>query len=162
MGTIGSARKPGRPSTYTPKMAERICDLIATTPRGLDFICGEHHDLPSASTVHRWLGEHEDFRESYLRARERQGELLMYQSLEIADTPVMGVETVKKADGSVEERRGDMLGHRTLQVKARQRMAGKLDPKKWGDATTVRHADPDGNKLEPGIVNVTITGAASG
>jgi hypothetical protein len=75
----------GRPSDYTDEIAEEICELIATTPRGLDYICEQHEALPSARTVARWLAAHEQFRQSYVRARERQADLIFDQCLEIAD-----------------------------------------------------------------------------
>jgi hypothetical protein len=132
--------KRGRPSSYTQAIADEICERIATQPRGIDRICDEDADMPTARTVHSWLNQHEDFLQSYLRAKERQADLLFDQALTIADTPLLGeIVTVEKGnededDGTiVKVRREDMLGHRTLQVNTRMRMAGKLHPKKYGD-----------------------------
>lgn len=139
----------GRPSDYTQELAAEICERIATTPRGLDFICAQEARFPAAGTVSRWLGEKPEFRESYLRARERQADLIFDECLEIMDTPQNGVETITKPDGTVETREGDMLGHRKLRVDARLRMAGKLAPKKYGDRQVIA-GDPN----EPLTVNI--------
>lgn len=131
--------KVGRPSLFTPQLAERICEKIATTPRGLAFICVREPGFPDPATVNRWLIQNEEFRASYLHARQRQADLIFDECLTIIDTPVTGVETITKADGTVEKREGDMLGHRKLQVDTRMRMAGKLSPKKYGDRMELEH-----------------------
>ena len=139
-----AALKPqGRPSSYTQSVADDICERIASIPRGLDFICSSDEALPSARTVNRWLAENESFRLTYLRARERQADLIFDECLTIVDTPLIGVETINKADGTTETREGDMLGHRKLQVDTRMRMAGKLAPKKYGDKVALVGGDKD-------------------
>lgn len=141
-------RPVGRPSDYSAKVAEEICERIATTPRGLDYICAQDETLPHPSTVYRWQDEHPEFRESFARAKERQADLIFGEALEIADTPVTGIERTTKADGSVETREGDMLGHRRLQVETRLKMAGKLAPKKYGDRLTTELTGKDGGPVE--------------
>ena len=59
----------------------------------------------------------------------------------IADTLEEGVETVTKADGTVEERRGDMLGHRKLRIETRLKLLAKWSPKKYGEKMAVGGAD---------------------
>lgn len=61
--------------------------------------------------------------------------------LRIADTPMEGVEFVTKADGGVEEKRGDMLGHRKLQIETRLKLLAKWNPKKYGDKMAVGGAE---------------------
>jgi len=141
-------RAAHRPSDYSDELADAICEAIATTARGLDFICDGNESFPHASTVHRWLNVHDAFRESYLRARERQADLIFDECLQIADEPLNGVETTTKPDGSVETREGDMLGHRKLQIDTRMRMAGKLAPKKYGDKVDLNHGGEVGLKVE--------------
>ncbi|MGH7747128.1 MAG: hypothetical protein ACREQ5_20590, partial [Candidatus Dormibacteria bacterium] len=79
------AVRTGRPSTFSPDVAERICGLIATTPRGLAFLCRADGKLPHVSTVLRWLSQDAGFRDGYLRARELQADLIFDECLEIAD-----------------------------------------------------------------------------
>lgn len=53
--------------------------------------------------------------------------------LRISDTPMEGVETTTKADGSIEVKTGDMLGHRKLQIDTRLKLLAKWNPKRYGD-----------------------------
>lgn len=137
----------GRPSEYTPEMADEICERIATTPRGLDFICDSDEQLPCARTVHRWLNAHEDFSQSYLRARERQADLLFDECLEIADDSSNDTKIVGEEEREVANT--EWISRSKLRVDTRLRMAGKLNTKKYGDKTLVG-SDPD-NPLPTGI-----------
>ena len=76
--------------------------------------------------------------------------------MRIADTPVVGEETTEKANGDTETRKGDMLGHRKLQIETRLKLLAKWDPKRYGERTTLA-GDPDNpltviNKVERTIV----------
>lgn len=88
-------------------------------------------DMPSTFTIFKWLDEFPLFARQYARARELQADTLFDECLEIANTPVMGVETKTNADG-VETKEGDMIQHRRLQIDTRKWMAGKMRPKKYG------------------------------
>lgn len=129
----------GRPSEFTPDLGECICEAIATTPRGLDFVCDANDDFPSASTVHRWLGQNEDFRESYLRARARQADLIFDECLEIADDASRDVKTVGREGEESEVCNTEFVQRAKLRIDTRMRMAGKLAPKKYGDKLDIDH-----------------------
>lgn len=130
----------GRPSSYTPEIADEICERLATTPRGLDFICESDEALPSARQVHRWLNEHEDFRQSYVRARERQADLLFDECLEIADDGSNDTKLVGREGEEREVTDSDVIQRSKLRVETRLRMAGKLAPKKYGDRIEQHHS----------------------
>jgi hypothetical protein len=53
-------RRPGRPTSYSVEMVETICDLLSTG-KTLTAIC-QKPGMPGTTTVHRWLGEHVEFR----------------------------------------------------------------------------------------------------
>lgn len=128
-----------RPSGYTAEIADEICQRIATTPRGLDFICESDEKLPSARTVHRWLSEHEDFRQTYLRARESQADLLFDECLEIADDCSKDTKTFGPEGEEREACNSEWISRSKLRVDTRMRMAGKLAPKKYGDKVELEH-----------------------
>lgn len=142
-----------RPSDYTAELADDICERIAIG-ESLRGICGDD-GMPHAGTVCRWLARHESFREQYARAREAQADALFDDILHIADTPVEGVKTKTKEDGSVETQTGDMIEHRRLQVDARKWMASKLQPKKYGDKITQEHTGANGGAIELSTVTDT-------
>lgn len=72
----------GRPTTYTPELARRICDLVSSSPHGLQRIVDMHPDLPHLSTVYEWRHVHNEFSEDYLLAREKQAHLLFEASID--------------------------------------------------------------------------------
>jgi hypothetical protein len=131
----------GRPSSYTLEIGDIICERLAEG-ESLRSICRDDA-MPSQSMVFRWLAADEMFREQYARAREAQADAIFDEILFIADTPVQGVKTKTKEDGSVETQTGDMIEHRRLQVDARKWMAGKLRPKVYGDKLTNIHEGGD-------------------
>jgi hypothetical protein len=105
--------------------------------------------MPDKATVFRWLAQNEGFRDQYARAREAQADALFDEMLDIADDGSNDWMERKREDGSTEE----VLNHEHIQrsklrIDARKWMAGKLRPKVYGDATTLKHADADGEKLD--------------
>lgn len=101
----------GRPSKYSDKVANTICERIAEG-EGLITICAAE-DMPSKTTVFRWLEEKPEFRDKYTRAREDQAEVHADEILTIADTE----EDVNRAK---------------VRIDARKWTASKLRPKKYG------------------------------
>jgi hypothetical protein len=139
----------------TQELSDAICEAIATTPRGLDYICNNNESFPSAKTVHNWLNSNNDFLQSYLRARERQADLIFDECLEIADSS--GADAViDEKTGSIKVD-GEVIQRAKLRVDTRMRMAGKLSPKKYGDSTTLK-----GDKENPLYDVVSLVKALDG
>lgn len=61
-----SKGKGGRPTDYTPELADTICERVIMRP--LHKVCDDA-DMPSESTVYAWLAKHAEFSEKYARAR---------------------------------------------------------------------------------------------
>jgi len=123
------AKKLGRPSTYTEEIGIEICKLLSEG-NSLVRICKLPH-MPDISSVYRWLSapEREAFRDAYARARLELVHNLAEQTLEIAD---LSKDPVKAR----------------LQVDARKWFTSKMLPKVYGDASQVRLADANGDKLD--------------
>ncbi len=138
-------KKIGRPSSFTQALADTICERLVNG-ESLRAICLDDK-MPALGTVLRWVGEKDAFREQYSRARELQADVLFDETLKIADTPMLGVKTVRKASGT-ETTEGDMIEHRRLQIDTRKWLAGKLKPKKYGDRSNVEVSGPDGGPIE--------------
>lgn len=129
----------GRPSTFKAEIAASICQRLADG-EALDRICEDTPGYPPASTVRQWvIDDVQGFAADYTRARELQAHKLAEEIIEIANTPIEGVTTTTKADGGVEEKRGDMLEHRRLQIDARKWYLSKVLPKVYGDKLAVEH-----------------------
>lgn len=126
-------KREGRPSLYSEKMADAICERVAKGDSLAD-ICREVA-MPKSSAVYHWLTIYPEFTDKYSRARVVQADVLFDQIIKIADTPVIGVKTITKPSGT-ETTEGDMIEHRRLQVDARKWVASKLAPKKYGEKVT--------------------------
>jgi len=124
---------------FKQEIANEICERIAQGET-LRAICREE-GKPSHATIYNWLDEVPEFALRFGRARAQGEDLIAQECLAIADTPCEGVETTVKPDGAIEERRGDMLGHRKLQIETRLKLLAKWNPKKWGEKLAVGGAD---------------------
>jgi len=129
-------------SSYSEEMAQSICAWIADGKPLREFCRQEGN--PAWRTVYDWLAGNEDFAARFARARDIGADAIAEGTLEIADNPQEGVETIIKADGSREERRGDMLGHRKLQIETRLKLLAKWNPKKYGEKVSQEISGPNG------------------
>ena len=125
----------GRPTTYSDKVANSICDRIADG-ESLRSICGDDA-MPSKSTVFEWLANdaHVEFRTKYARAREAQADALFDEMIDIADDGRNDWMEKRNSDGENIgwQENGEALRRSDLRIKTRQWMASKLQPKKYGE-----------------------------
>lgn len=136
----------GRPSSYTPEIAALICERLAAG-ESLRAICRDD-GMPDRSTVAKWVIEDVGgFSSQYTRARDIGLDVLAEEALAIADTPQEGEETEQTDDG-YKVKRGDMLGHRKLQVDTRKWYLSKLAPKKYGERTAMELTGADGGPVQ--------------
>jgi len=126
----------GRITDYSDELADEICELIATTDRGLHSICKEFNI--SVVSVFNWLkdNKHEYFLNNYARAKEAQAELMAGEIVQIADRPLIGEVIKETKDGTFTET-GDNVQRSRLMVESRKWVASKLLPKKYGDKVDV-------------------------
>lgn len=106
-------------TTYTPELAETIC-IKLMEGESLLSIC-KKKDMPSASTVYKWLLEIPEFSDNYARAREAQAERYADEIIGLADDTSRDLIPFS---GAIERSK--------LQVDARKWIASKLLPKKYG------------------------------
>jgi hypothetical protein len=113
----------GRPSDFTPEIANEICERMSKG-ESLRRIVGPDRDdfMPSETTVRRWLAGAEDwsaeFRRQYAQARENQADFYAEDVVEISDEAVADAVEVAR---------------NRLRIDARKWYASKLSPKKYGD-----------------------------
>lgn len=125
----------GRPSSYSQKIADDICERLANG-ESLRRICLTPN-YPNQATVFRWLASNTEFRDQYAHAREAQADVLADEIVDIADG--------KRAEyeGGAADVQRDRLA-----MDARKWVAAKLKPKVYGDKT-LHGSDPD-NPLPAG------------
>lgn len=124
------AHAGGRPSKYTTKLGNDICQRIAEG-ESLRAICRDK-DMPNASTVHLWAIENDKFSKQYEKARIMQAGLMFEDLLAIAD----------REDGDTNRDR--------LRVDTRKWFLSKVAPKIYGDKLHL-----GGDKENPLEINVT-------
>lgn len=132
----------GRPEIYTQELADKVCAALAVG-ESLRTVCKDE-DMPGLTTVFKWIRTNEEFAKQYEKAKQESADAMGEELLYIADNPIEGEEITIKADGSKEIRKGDMLGHRRLQVDSRKWLMAKMKPKKYGDKLDLTS---DGEKL---------------
>ncbi len=129
------------PSKFNQTTADRICERLADG-ESLRTICVDEN-MPDKATVFRWLADdqHEAFRDQYARAREAQADALVDEMIDIADDGSNDWMERKNADGEsigwMEN--GEALRRSQLRIAARQWVAGKMRPKKYGDKLELEH-----------------------
>lgn len=141
---------PGRPSKYSQELADKICEITATSNRGINSIAKELGI--SATVVFNWLldDDKKDFVEKYTRAKQLQAEFLAEEILDIADD--------SRKDTIEHEEFGAMPDHEwmnrsRLRVDTRKWLMSKLMPKKYGDKLDLT---TQGEKITPVITGMII------
>ena len=134
-------KKTGRPSSYTEKLADEICERIADG-EALHIMCQEP-EMPSAATVYRWLEDNISFRDKYARARSRQADKLAAEIVDIADA------VPSKDKGALEKAR--------LRMDARKWAASKLAPKKYSDKVQQEISGPDGVPVQHAVAATSVS-----
>lgn len=134
---VKEAKPTGRPSSYSAAVGDVICERLANG-ESLREICSDE-DMPHKATVFRWLAVNQVFRDQYARAREAQADVLADETIAIADDGRNDwMEKFGKDGESLGwQINGEAVSRSKLRVDARKWFAAKLQPKKYGDRTTL-------------------------
>lgn len=132
----------GRPTTYTPELADLICERLAAGESMRSVSRDE--SMPCMSTLFKWLREKEDFSQQYAKAKEESADALVEDMLDIADNQVeqpliVDGQPVKVDGKTVMIKDGPSVQHARLRVDTRKWAASKLKPKKYGDKLDLNH-----------------------
>ena len=115
----------GRHSTYDPKVADQICHGIAEG-HSLVSILKEDPELPTYTTIMKWLKDFPEFAENYARAREDQAD---------HDADKIGDIAKRVVKGELEPNAARVA------IDAYKWAAGKRKPKVYGDKVAIGGAD---------------------
>jgi terminase small subunit-like protein len=117
----------GRPTIYTNKLGNEICQRIAKGESLRTIIADKK--MPSASTICRWLidDDKKEFWEQYAHARNVQAELMFDELLEIAD------KSDKIVKSGAAKKAGAFAQNQRLKVETRKWYLSKVLPKKFGE-----------------------------
>jgi hypothetical protein len=152
----------GRPTDYTPELADSICERLATGESMRSV--SRDPDMPAMCTLFKWLRVHESFAEQYTRAKEESADALVEDMLDIADDGTN--DWIEECDDegakAAYKLNGEHVQRSRLRVDTRKWAASKLKPKKYGEKVDLNHGgQPDnplnlliqeisGSTLEPG------------
>lgn len=135
-----------KPIEYTEELADRICIEIATSHLSLRTICKLNKDngFPQKTLIYEWLYKYPSFADKYARAKEAQADLFAEQIIEISDDS--SNDYTMNEDG-IEVLNSEHVQRSRLRVDSRKWLAAKLKPKKYGDATMIKHANNEGGNI---------------
>lgn len=128
-----------RPSIFTPELADKICEELAAG-KSLRSVCASE-EMPSLSSVFKWLREDEAFSHQYARAKDESADSYQDKIAEIGDDVLNGKYDPQAA---------------RVAIDAYKWTASKLKPKKYGDKLEL-----SGDEEAPLAFNVTINGVKS-
>lgn len=128
----------GKEKPDTREKADLVCRLIVDETISANKACERAGIRPG--TFYDLCERDPEVAEKYARARMTLLHNYAAQITDIADTPQEGVTTTVKSDGGVEERRGDMIEHRRLQIESRKWMLARLMPRVYGDKQQIEHS----------------------
>lgn len=144
------AKRPGNPG-YSAEAKREIVDHVISElvkgERGVSRILREDEGMPSTYTWFMWLDD-EEIAKRVERARELASTTLIEEALEIADNDNADVYIVEDKDGVPRAKiDGEAIQRSKLRIYAREMLATKLAPKRFGSKVDVT----SGNEpLKPG------------
>ena len=74
----------GRPTKYTEKLADEICEAVALNTCGIHRICEKYPHFPAKETIRMWRLRRPDFAVKYAKAKTEQVDFLVEEALEVA------------------------------------------------------------------------------
>lgn len=120
-------------TTYTPELADAICEKVETgTP--LSRVC-KMEGFPTAATVYRWLREYPEFLDKYSVSKRVQLEMLAEEMLELAD------------DDSEDRGNSTRVNRARVQIDTRKFILERLLPEKFGNKMRNEISGPNGGPV---------------
>lgn len=139
----------GRPTIYTPEIAELVCEVIESEPGSIRIALMGRDDLPGFSTVHRWEQQHPEFRDRLSRARELRAHLLADDALAVADESEHDTITKRGRNGEeFEAPDSEWMARSRLRFEARRWHAKNLNQRAYGDQSSVNLGGQPENPLK--------------
>ena len=133
-------RTGGRPAIpYTTEEGKRICEIIATTPKGLEHICRDNPDIPSTDTLYTWMHINQEFSELYSVAKQRQVAAHMEHTYELSDQLH---EEIKQGTMPPEA-----IASSKLCIELRKWHAARLAPRLYGDKVFQENTNVESENL---------------
>jgi len=117
-------RKTGRPTAFTDKLADQICEALANK-KSMRQICAAAN-MPHRTTVQEWIAKDPAFATKCARAREEQADAIVEDCIDIEN---------KTLTGKIHPAAARAV------LASKQWRASKLAPKKYGDKLGIGGAE---------------------
>lgn len=127
-------RGRGRPTSYTPKLAQEITERLSVG-EPLAKICRDEH-MPAVCTVGNWKKAHKEFLIAFTRARDEGFDAIAMEALDIADDGKGDWIKDKNGHKIVNH---DVIQRSKLRVETRLKLLAKWDPSRYGDRMDVNN-----------------------
>jgi hypothetical protein len=144
--TKPAAKPRGRPSKFTPALADEI---VARMSMGepLRQICRDEH-MPHWTVVYDWQTANKDFSLRIAHARELGEEAIAQDCLDIADNATNDwMEKQGKDGGELYQLNGEHIQRSKLRIETRLKLLAKWNPRKWGEKVDLNHGVQPDNPL---------------
>ncbi len=138
-------KKVGKPTDYSPELAEQICLKVSTCTLGLKRLSEMYDWFPHRDTVYTWLLKHPEFADMYAQARRNQAQIFADEIIEISDNSAL--DSTVNDDGHVVCDH-EYIQRSRLRVDSRKWIACKLIPKVYGDKVTNELTGADGKPIQ--------------
>lgn len=127
------AEKRGRPTTYSDKLAQSICDRLSEG-EPLRVIC-RSPGMPAWRTVYGWMAANADFKARFARARDIGFDAIAEESLTIIDSKpkTHGTEFGPKVDPAY-------VQWQKNRAEQRLKLLAKWSPQKYGERIQQEHS----------------------
>lgn len=145
----------GRPTLYTPELADVICERLANGESMRSV--SRDPDMPASATLFKWLRVHPEFAEQYARAKQESADALVDEILDIADDGTNDWMERLDRDGQPIgwQLNGEHVQRSRVRIDSRKWIASKLKPKKYGDRievdANVRQSDMTEEQIDAAI-----------
>lgn len=149
--------KRGRPSSYTPAIADEIIARISTG-EPLRQICRDEH-MPSWMSVYRWMDTDKDFSLRLAQAREKGEEAIAQECIAIADNADNDWMEVHGREGETAYKlNGEHVQRSKLRIETRLKLLAVWNPRKWGAKVDMNHGVQPENPLASLLQRIAGTG----
>ena len=121
------AHAGGRPTDYTPELADHICAMLACGTTPLHRLAKQNDTFPAETNIYKWMWKYPEFRQKYLDAKEAQAILIADEIMQcLWDT----------------DERTEAIAKMNLVLNGAKWHLSKLAPKQFGDK---KHVTQDMN-----------------
>lgn len=125
--------KMGRPTKYTPELANKICAEISSG-KSLTRVL-KQEGMPGATAVFSWLAKYDDFAKNYARATDERVEVIVEEGFDIVDDASNDYmeDNYQKGKTPGYTINGENIQRSKLRADYRKWYASRMKPKKYGD-----------------------------